>query len=171
MSNSGTLTSCLADFMRLPIPALRATRSPSSLNSSLVAGTGDLSRVGEPVGDALRVVGAVVTSMSMRIDDLLRSAGSSAKRVEIGLGGCRARLSRTTVDGLSNDHVRTRSNASAWQPRGRVTRALISKVNEGHTHFAEYTSGLQDEVELGATGDLAGTLCCLQRFRLQLRKE
>ena len=39
------------------------------------------------------------------------------------------------------------------------------------THFAEDTSSLQDEVELGATGDLAGALCCLQRFRLQLRKE
>lgn len=118
MSNSGTLTSCLADFMRLPMPAFRATRSPSSLNSSFTIGTGDEPRAGERVGDALRVGGAVVTSISMRMDDLWRSAGSSAKRVEIGLlGRSMERLSRTTVDGRWNDQDRTRSSARAWHPR------------------------------------------------------
>ena len=122
MSNSGTLTSCFADLMRLPMPALRATKSPSSLSSSFTVRTGEASlpsrpppRVGESDGDARRVGGADETSISMKIDDLRRSAGSSAKRVEIGLGGRRSteRLSRTTVDGRWNDHVRTRSSASA----------------------------------------------------------
>ena len=114
MSNSGTLTSCFADLMRLPMPALRATKSPSCLSSTFSGGTGELGRAGERVGDALRVGGAVETSMSMRIDVLWRNAGSRAKRVEIGLGGLHSdRRSRTTVDGLWNDHVLTRSSASA----------------------------------------------------------
>ncbi len=115
MSNSGTLTSCFADFIKLPMPAFRATKSPSSLSSSLaLLRTGDVPRVGERDGDALRVGGAVSMSMSMSIDDWRRNAGSSAKRVERGLGGRRrARVSRTTVDGRWKDHVRTRFKARA----------------------------------------------------------
>ena len=114
MSNSGTLTSCFADFIKLPMPALRATKSPSSLNSSRTLRTGDVPRVGERDGDALRVGGAVDMSMSIRMDDWRRRAGSRAKRVDSGLGGRRkARVSRTTVDGRWKDHVRTRSRARA----------------------------------------------------------
>ena len=131
ISNSGTLTSCLADLIKLPMPALRATRSLSSLNSSLAGITGELPRVGERLGDALRVGGALETSISMKLEDLRRSAGSSAKRVEMGLGGrCIERLSRTTVEGRWNDQVRTRSSARAWHPMRQKTRAVCStKLN------------------------------------------
>ena len=118
MSNSGTLRSCFADFIRLPMPALRAIRSFSSFTSSvpLVTGTSGLLS-GEPrVGDAGRVGGNESMCMSIMMDERRRRAGSSAKRVVIGLGGRRMVVlvgSCTTTEGLSNDQVLTRSNARA----------------------------------------------------------
>lgn len=175
MSNSGTFTSCFADFIKLPIPALRATRSPSSfsVSSSFATRGGEPPREGEREGDARRVGGAVVTSMSMRIEDLWRSAGSSAKRVDTGLGGRRAaRPSRTTVDGRWKDHERTRSSARTWHPGRQVwSENAYMEQDYTHTHSAEDAGDLEDEVELGPPGDFTRALRCLERFRLELREQ
>lgn len=114
ISNSGTSTSCLAVFKRLPSPAFRAIKSPSSLMVSMSGAGGSSTPLGS--GDARRVGGSADKSMSMMIEDLRRMAGSSASilRAVVGLGGetfCVG--SWATTDGRSNDHVLTRSNASA----------------------------------------------------------
>lgn len=97
------------------MPALRATRSPFSCCGCITSVSAEGVLLGaRRVGDALRVDGAVGMSMSIMIDDCRRMAGSRAKRVASGLGGCRIiGDSRTAVDGLSKDHVRTRSRAKA----------------------------------------------------------
>jgi len=87
MSNSGTCTSCFAVFKRLPNPAFRAIKSPSSLIVSFISDVG-----GSPAprgsGDGRRVGGAVNKSMSIMIEDLRRMAGSNASiRTVVGLGG------------------------------------------------------------------------------------
>lgn len=107
MSNSGTCTSCFAVFKRLPNPAFRAIKSPSSLMVSFVRDAGSSPAPGS--GDGRRVGGAVNRSMSMMIEDLRRMAGSSASilRAVVGLGGAIFR------EGRSNDQDLTRSNARA----------------------------------------------------------
>ena len=73
----------------VPIPALRAIRSPSG-SAKVSPGIGDrVPLSARRVGEADLVGGAVFTSMSIIIDDCLRKAGSSANRVANGLGGCR----------------------------------------------------------------------------------
>ena len=119
ISNSGTSTSCLAVFIRLPSPAFRAIKSLSSLIVFMSGAGGSSTPLGS--GDARRVGGSVNKSMSMMIEDLRRMAGSSASilRTVVGLGGeifCVG--SWVSTDGRSNDHVLTRSNASAWHPVG-----------------------------------------------------
>lgn len=115
ISNSGTLTSCFADFIKLPSPAFRASTSPSFNSSSIRVGDAGLPfSVSLGAGEAPRVGGAVVTSISIKIEDLRRRAGSRAKRADTGLGGGREEgPSGIVTDGLSNDQVRTRSNAKA----------------------------------------------------------
>jgi len=121
MSNSGTLTSCFADFNRFPIPAFLASKSPSSfMDSSTIVFGVVLS------GDALLVGGSDEISISIIIDDRRRRAGSSGnidRRKDIGLGGwavfcwyveCAfdaSGKSRAMVDGRSKDHDRTKSSA------------------------------------------------------------
>jgi len=119
ISKSGTSTSCLAVFMRLPSPAFRAIKSPSSLIVSMSGAGGSSTPLGS--GDARRVGGSIDKSMSIMIEDLRRMAGSSASilRTVVGLGGetfCVG--SWVTTLGRSNDQLLTRSNASAWHPIG-----------------------------------------------------
>jgi hypothetical protein len=63
-------------------------------------------------------------SMSIRIEDLRRMAGSIASilRAVVGLGGpvCCTRSWVSRV-GRSNDQDLTRSNARAWHPTERIT--------------------------------------------------
>ena len=87
MSNSGTVTFCLADFMRLPIPALRAITSFSSVTVSETGERPLMPLAGLLTGEAGLVGGSESTDMSMRMDALLRMAGSNANRVIVGLGG------------------------------------------------------------------------------------
>lgn len=111
--NSGTWTSCLADLSRLPRPALRAKRSLSSLMGSSVG-----TLTSERSGETLRVGAVDAMSMSMIIDERLRSLGSSAsdlRNAVYGLGGG-SNGAMTEIDGRSKDHERMRSSASAWQP-------------------------------------------------------
>ena len=117
MSNSGTLTSCFADFIKFPKPAFRAKRSLSSRIVSIECWFSSMSLLGEP----LRVGGRDKMSISIMIEDLRRKAGS---RGNSGLEGDVDRFSIigeclglwTAVDGRANDHERTRSNANTWQP-------------------------------------------------------
>lgn len=87
MSNSGTATFCLADFIKLPIPALRAMTSFSSVTVSATGGKPFTPFVPLSMGDAGRVGGSESTDISIKIDALLRIAGSKANRVIVGLGG------------------------------------------------------------------------------------
>ena len=85
ISKSGTLTSCFADFIKFPIPAFLASKSPSSLmdSSAIVFGAARS-------GEALLVGGSDEISISIIIDDRLRRAGSSGnidRREDMGLGG------------------------------------------------------------------------------------
>lgn len=165
MSNSGTWTSCLADFIRLPRPALRARKSPSSfigIGSSGIVGSIEGAR---RLGDADRVGGSEGMSMSMMIEDLLRIAGSRANmECRDALSSSRIEdigVSRMIVDGLSNDQERTRSSPRTWHPKQAVStnkRCISTKL----THSTEYTSYLQDEVELRSTGNFARSLRCLK---------
>lgn len=140
MSNSGTCTSCFADFISLPMPALRAIKSPSL---SVIASCCNVAPfVGGRVGDAERVGGSVGISMSIMMVDCRRIAGSSANRVAIGLGGLRdVGESRTAVDGRSKDHERTRSKASAWQPNGQIGSVCYIKAKK-NTHPFDGIHGL-----------------------------
>jgi len=86
ISKSGTCTSCFAVFKRLPNPAFRAIKSPSSLMVSFMSGRGSPVSLGS--GEGRRVGGAVDKSMSIMIEDLRRKAGSRANiRAVFGLGG------------------------------------------------------------------------------------
>lgn len=132
MSNSGTWTSCFADFIKLPKPALRAKKSLSSLMTGTVGTTGDVLSapfLASRSGDAERVAGNENMSMSIFMDERRRRAGSSGNtglRVIVGLGGSEALSTsmglagalssercprRSAVDGRSKDHERTRSSA------------------------------------------------------------
>jgi len=82
MSNSGTLTSCFADFIRFPSPALRAKKSLSSWIVSIGRGLVPACLSGE----ALRVGGRDVTSISIKIEDLRLKAGSSGNKGREGMG-------------------------------------------------------------------------------------
>ena len=124
MSKSGTCTSCLAVFKRLPRPAFLATKSPSLTVSSLVTSLGSL-------GDGWRVGGAVKGSISITIEDLRRMACSNAcsLRVVVGLGGAMCCVgSWVTRDGRSNDQDLTRSNARAWQPATKGMNMISGDV-------------------------------------------
>ena len=96
------------------MPALRAIKSPSpSFNVSPLLV--DITPLGiRIVGDAERVGGALLMSISIIIDDRRRNAGSSANLVARGLGGRRmVGESGIAVDGRSNDQLETRFNANA----------------------------------------------------------
>jgi len=134
MSNSSTLTSCLADLIKFPIPAFLANRSLSLIVSPAIPFEVIRS------GDALRVGGSDDISMSIMMDERFRSAGSRGnigRREDLGLDGAVSFVaspfvasSRWTVDGRSNDHERTRSSARAWQPIRQNTRAICrTKLN------------------------------------------
>ena len=118
MSNSGTLTSCFADFIKLPKPAFRANRSLSSWIVSIKC----RSRSVLLTGEALRVGGRDRMSISIIIDDLRRNAGSRGNNGREGDGDAIDPFSAvgerpwTAVEGRANDHERTRSNAKTWQP-------------------------------------------------------
>lgn len=105
--------------------------------------------VSERSGETLRVGVAVAMSMSIMIDERLRSLGSSARDLRnavYGLGGG-SDGARTEIDGRSKDHERMRSSASAWQPeRNPVSYGLYQHVN-ALTHPAEHTGDLEYEVE------------------------
>jgi len=134
MSNSGTLTSCFADFIKFPKPAFRAKRSLSSRIVSIECWFSSMSLLGEP----LRVGGRDKMSISIMIEDLRRKAGS---RGNSGLEGDGTTIDRfsiigeclglwTAVDGRANDHERTRSNANTWQPILQNTRDICNtKLN------------------------------------------
>ncbi len=73
----------------------------------------------------------------------------------------------TAVEGRSNDHVRSRSKAKAWQPvndRGQKIRVF----GEGLTHSTEHTSDLQDKHKFCTPRYLARPLCRLQCLEFQL---
>ena len=118
MSNSGTLTSCFADFIKFPKPAFRAKRSLSSWIVSIKCWSGSVPLTGE----ALRVGGRDKMSMSIMIEDLRRNAGSRGNIGREGEGDAINPFSAvgerpwTAVEGRANDHERTRSNANTWQP-------------------------------------------------------
>lgn len=117
MSNSGTLTSCFADFIKFPRPACRARKSLSSGMVSicwlLLAGL---------MGDPMRVGGRDVMSMSIIMLDRLRRAGSRENKGREGIGDTRLSDiddildSRIAVEGRGKDHDRTRSRAKTWHP-------------------------------------------------------
>lgn len=135
ISNSGTCTSCLADFIKLPNPALRAIKSFSSLIVGKVV-TGDVfSSPFFPLrsGDVERVSGKDNISTSILIDERRRKERSSWNigiRVIVGLGGSETlsesigvvgvlvslSARRGVTEGLSKDQERTRSSARTWQP-------------------------------------------------------
>lgn len=123
MSNSGTCTSCFADFIKLPSPALRASTSVSSL-----AGSSSMTDEAARSGEVARVGGIEGMSISISIDDRRRIPGPSPsidlRDMEGLMGGGGAFFMfnfsanedcRTTV-GRSNDHDRTRSSARTWHP-------------------------------------------------------
>lgn len=116
MSNSGTLTSCFADFIKFPKPAFRAKRSLSSRIVSIKCWSGSVPLTGE----ALRVGGRDKMSISIIIEDLRRNAGSRGNNGREGEGDAIDPLVGerpwTAVEGRANDHDRTRSNANTWQP-------------------------------------------------------
>ena len=128
MSNSGTFTSCFAVFIKFPKPAFRAKRSLSSWIVSIKCCFGSVSLAGE----ALRVGGRDKMSMSIMIEDLRRRAGSRGNNGLEGDGTTIDPLStvgerlRTAVDGRANDHERTRSNASTWQPMGNQLHVYLA---------------------------------------------
>lgn len=103
------------------MPAFLASRSPSSLIVSPA-----IPFEAFRSGDALRVGGSDETSMSIMMDERLRSAGSRGnidRREDLGLDGVVSCVEapfvvsfRWTVEGRSNDHERTRSSARTWQP-------------------------------------------------------
>jgi hypothetical protein len=117
MSNSGIFTSCFAVFIKIPIPAFRAYRSPSSL---IVSGTFIRGLLCPGSGEALLVGGSVRTLTSMRIDDRRRAAGSMTNNGRRGFRSGKewpvsvsSILFRVLVEKRSNDHDRTRSRAKA----------------------------------------------------------
>ena len=109
MSNSGTWTSCFADFNKLPMPALRANRSLSSL----MASTGWDWNFVCASGVSCRVGGRERMSMSIMIDDWRRSERSRGNEVRDGTGDRTdgEYEGRITDVGRVNDHPRTRSKA------------------------------------------------------------
>ena len=144
MSNSGTLTSCFADFIKCPKPAFRAKKSLSSWIVSIKRWFGFVSMTGE----ALRVGGRDKMSISIIIEDLRRKAGSRGNGRD-GDGTIMVPLSsvgkppglRTAVDGRANDHERTRSNANTWQPMG-INTFEFGTCNATLTHPTEHTRHL-----------------------------
>lgn len=96
-------------------------------NSSSLMGSSAIPFRAGRSGEALLVDGSDGSSMSIKMEDRLRKAGSSGnidRRVDVGLDGTDLLVNcvseaydasgtcREVVDGLSNDHERTRSRAS-----------------------------------------------------------
>lgn len=82
----------------------------------------------ERSGETLRVGAGDAMSMSIIIDERLRSLGSSARdlrNVAYGVGGCSVGAG-TDIDGRSKDHERTRSSASAWQPVEKLVSQTLA---------------------------------------------
>lgn len=146
MSNSSTLTSCLADLIKFPIPAFLANRSLSLIVSPAIPFEVIRS------GDALRVGGSDDISMSIMMDERFRSAGSRGnigRREDLGLDGAVSFVgspfvasSRWTVDGRSNDHERTRSNARAWQPQHTQSEINSGGRKKWHTPIRQNTRAI-----------------------------
>lgn len=117
MSNSGTETSCFADFMSIPNPDLRTTSSLLfPFTSSGIAGN-------VVSGEAGRVEGSDGTSMSMTMEDLRRCTEpvNNGGREDEGLlrsvpSESSLSFGRTKFVGRSKDQDFTRSKANAWHP-------------------------------------------------------
>ena len=151
MSNSGTLTSCFADFIKFPKPAFRANKSLSSWIVSIKCWF-----VSVPLtGEALRVGGRDKMSISIIIEDLRRNAGSRGNNGREGDGDNMDPFSVvgerpwTAVEGRANDHERTRSNANTWQPtENRLCFIFGTQWNAYPSYRTHETSVIQSWIRL-----------------------